>query len=318
MEAIDKKVFLGDHNILRLTWPVQHAINYGVRINFEEGNQQNEVKYTARVTRLNPAPTGEPLFQIERTSEVFINETLPDLVTDRLAYTAGKVFYPLIISVDNNGGFASIFNHQQILTRWEKTKTDILDNFEGQLVEDYVASMEKQLAVRERIQMALLYNDWFLQTFFKPIYKTYGTNYSAESTYRFPLLKGRMIDGYLTRESLTPHVNDFGAIELLHDGIIALDAGDVIDVLMPSGSYNGYYALHPQLKHIISVVSDFAYDDKATADVKVKIFLIPDNGQDFDHDFMPGKTDVSHTQQSGLVIIDHEPKKGFWDRILNI
>jgi hypothetical protein len=318
MEAIEKQAVLGDH-ILRLTWPDQQSKSFGVRINFEEKSQQpQEVKYTVRVTRLKPAANGDALFQIERTSEVYINETLPDLIADRLAYMAGKVFYPLVISVDKNGGFSNVANHEQILKRWEKTKANILDNFEGELVEHYVSRMEKQVAVRERVQMALLYNDWFLQTFFKPIYKPYEPNYSSESLFMFPLLKESGSSGYTTRESLNPSFNDFGAIELLHDGKIMPDEGDVIDALMPSGQYNGYYTLHPNNRQVIAIVADFSYDDQQVADVKVKIFRIPENGEAFDHDFMPGKAASTSNPQSGLVIVDGEPERSFWDRLFNL
>jgi hypothetical protein len=315
METVNKKVVFADNNILRLQWPVQQSLSYGVRVNFEEEAAKNEVKYQVRVTRLKPAATGEALFQIERTSDVFINEQLPDLVADRLAYTAGKVFYPLVISVDGNGGFESVYNHQQILKRWEATKANIMANFDGELVEQYVARMEKQLASRAQVQMALFHNDWFLQTFFKPIYKTYGPGHTSQSTYRFPVLKSLLVDGYTTQEKLNPYFTDFGAVELVHEGAIIPATDDAIDIPVGSGSYEGYYILHPGFKHIVFIISDFEYQDEKKTNVKVKIFMIPQNGQAFDHDFILNGKDAAYPQQPGLVIVDGPDKGSFWDRL---
>jgi hypothetical protein len=314
METVNSKIYVDGSNTLRLKWPVGKSINYGVRIVFDEEGAQNEVKYETRVTRLKPSATGEALFQIERISDVFVNETLPDLIADKLAHAAGKVFYPLIISVDKNGGFEGIANHQQILKRWEGAKANIMDNFEGRIIEDYVARMEKQLALRENVQTALLQNDWFLQTFFKPIYKTYGL-VNGGISYKFPVLKSLMSDGYFTRENLQQQENDFGALQLIHEGYLPPDAEDPT---APTGSYEGFYVLHPQNKHIISIVSDLTYREQTTINIKVKIFMTPENGHPFDHDFAQDKTGAAYADGEGLVVIDGAPRKSFWDRILNI
>ena len=221
MDISNKTIYYSGLNALRLDWPAEVCLKYGVLIIFNEGEENsNEVKYEVRVTRLKPGKEGQPLFQIERISDVFVNEILPDLVADRLAYAAGKVFYPLVITVDQNGGFQSIYNHQDILKRWQSVKKKVLDNFEGGLVEDYVERMGKQLANTDSINLAFLNNDWFINTFFKPVYKEYGQSRIIESIYKFPIARGFNVEGYLTQEKLGAQSNGFGAIELIHDGTI--------------------------------------------------------------------------------------------------
>lgn len=318
MDISNKPIYYSNLNALRLEWPAELSVKYGVLITFNEGEEDsNEVKYEVRVTRLKPGKEGQPLFQIERITDVFINETLPDLVADRLAYAAGKVFYPLVIAVDQNGGFQGIYNHQEILKRWQSVKKKVLDNFEGGLVEGYIERMEKQLANADSINLAFFNNDWFLQTFFKPVYKEYGQNHVTESIYKFPIVRGFNVEGYLTQEKLGAQSNSFGAIELVHNGTIMPLEDELYITNKTTGNYEGYYLLHPKFKRILSVVSDFNYAAKEKAKVKVRITIIPENDKEFDHDFELD-THVKGVPVTEMVMIDRQsPRKGFWDRLLN-
>jgi len=318
MDISNKTVHYSGINALRLEWPAELSVKYGVLITFNEGEEDsNEVKYEVRITRLKPGKDEEPLFQIERISDVFVNEILPDLVADRLAYAAGKVFYPLVITVDQNGGFQSIYNHQEILKRWQSVKTKVLDNFEGGLVEEYLERMEKQLANADSINLAFLNNDWFIHTFFKPLYKEYGQHRTAESVYKFPIAKSFNVEGYITEEKLSGQTNSFGAIELLHNGTIKPLEDDLYIANRATGDYEGYYLLHPKYKRIISVVSDFNYGAPLMSKVKVKITVIPKSGEEFDQDFQLD-TNVRGLPVTEMVVIDGQTsRKGFWDRLLN-
>jgi len=317
MDISNKTIHYSGINALRLEWPAELCIKYGVVLTFNSAEgKSNEVKYVLQITRLKPGPAGQALFQIERIGDVFVNEILPDLVADRLAYAAGQVFYPLVIAVDQNGGFESIYNHQEILKRWPGIKDNILNNFEGSVVEDYIGRMEQQLANADCIQLAFLNNDWFIQTFFKPIYKEYGPDQVAESTYKFPIARDFKTEGYLTREKLSAETNDFGGIELLHEGpILAMEEEELYLDSQITGDYKGVYLLHPKFKRIISVVSDFTYQELQKKSVQVKIVLIPEEGNDFDHDFILD-TNVTGLPVSEMVILDGQSGKGFWDRLL--
>ncbi|MDQ0636518.1 hypothetical protein QF042_000083 [Pedobacter sp. W3I1] len=317
MDISNKTIYYSGINALRLEWPAELSVKYGVLITFNEGEEDsNEVKYEVLVTRLKPGPEGQPLFQIERIGDVFINEILPDLVADRLAYAAGKVFYPLVITVDQNGGFQTVYNHAEILKRWQSVKNKILSDFEGSLVENYIEQMEKLLGNPDSIQIALL-NDWFIQTFFKPLYKEYGQHRSSGSIYKFPIAKGFNVEGYITEEKLSGQTNSFGAIELLHNGIIKPLEDDLYIANRATGDYEGNYLLHPKYKRIISVVSDFSYGAPIISKVKVKITVIPKSGEEFDRDFQLD-TNVTGVPVTEMVVIDGQTsRKGFWDRLLN-
>lgn len=317
MDIANKTIYYSGINALRLDWPAEVSVKYGVLITFNEGTEEaNEVKYEVQVSRLKPGLEGQPLFQIDRISDVFVNEILPDLIADRLAYAAGKVFYPLVITVDQNGGFQTVYNHKEILKRWQSVKAKILGDYEGDLVETYIRRMEKQLASLDNIQLAFL-NDWFIQTFFKPIYKEYGQNRTTESVYKFPIAKGFNVEGYITAEKLSGETNSFGAVELLHDGTIKPLEDDLFIANRATGDYEGYYILHPKYKRILSVASDFKHGAPEKSKVKVRITVIPQSGQEFDYDFQLD-TNVKGLPVTGMVVIDgQETRKGFWDRLLN-
>ncbi|WP_343522827.1 hypothetical protein [Pedobacter sp.] len=317
MDISNKTIYYSGVNALRLEWPAELSVKYGVLITFNEGEENsNEVKYEAKVTRLKPGTEGQPLFQIERVSDVFVNEMLPDLVADRLAYALGKVFYPLVITVDQNGGFQNIYNHQEILKRWPAVKKRVLDNFEGSLVEKYIERMEKQLINPDSIQLAFL-NDWFIQAFFKPLYKEYGQHRITGSIYKFPLVKDFNVEGYITEEKLSGETNSFGAIELWHKGVVKPLADDLYIANRAAGEYKGYYLLHPKYRRIISVVSDFSYGAPVGSKAKVKITVIPEDGLEFDHDFELD-TNVKGMPVTEMVVVDGQrPRKGFWGRLLN-
>ncbi|WP_406824869.1 hypothetical protein [Pedobacter sp. KACC 23697] len=318
MDISNKKIYYSGVNALRLEWPADLSAHYGVLITFNEGEgNANEVKYEVRVTRLKPGKTGQPLFQIDRISDVFINEIPPDLIADKLAYELGKVFYPLVITVNQNGGFQSIYNHEEILKRWQSVKKNVLDNFEGQLVEDYVCRMEKQLSNPDQITLAFVNNDWFIHTFFKPVYKEYGPHHATESLYKFPIARNFDVEGYLTQEEISSETNHFGAIELVHNGIIKPLEDELFITYRHTGDYVGNYFLHPKNRRILSVVSDFSYRAQEESKVKIRITVIPENGFEFDHDFELD-TNVKGLPVTEMVIIDGQsPRKGFWDRLLN-
>ena len=297
---------------LRLKWIPDRSVSYGVCITFENENSVNEVKYEVKVSRLKPGSNNEPLFLIERTSEVFVNEGIPELVADRLAYEAGKVFYPLVISVDNNGGFERVYNHEEIIKRWPKIKSKLLSNFDGEMTDYYIANMEKLLAIPLNVTNVFGKNDWLINTFFKPLYKVYQKDKIEKMT--FPILNNSNVDNYLIAEKFDKNPNSFGAIEVLHEGNIELENTDNFEQAF--GNYQGRYFLHPKYKYIISLMSDFSISRYINAKVKVRIFMVPEDGRDFDYDFL-STFDENNTISSRSVILDGPPQKSFWERLLN-
>ncbi|TCD07639.1 hypothetical protein EZ449_13970 [Pedobacter frigidisoli] len=312
MGAIDSSTKHRPQQALRLKWLPGTSLQYGVRIDFGLEGSGNEVKYQVLVTRLKPSTDNEQLFQIERIGDVYVNEIIPDLIADRLSYEAGKVFYPLVISVNNNGGFESVFNHSEILSRWKKVKAGIQQNFDGDLAEEYMTNMEKLLLMPVTITNAFARNDWFINTFFKPIYKVYEAD--KLEAINFPILNDLNIEGYDVNETITEDEYSFGSIEMKQQGAIAVDNVDRQKGL--SGTYEGRYFLHPLTRHVVGIVSDFAVQHYLSNQVKVRVFVIPENGKSFDQDFASEALE-SETTTGEAIILDGPREKSFWERLFN-
>jgi hypothetical protein len=95
---------------------------YGVLIFIEKDGIENSIKYELEIKYLKRIEKTHYLLWIDRVSEVFINDQLPDLLVDQLCYETGKIFYPLQIEIDAQGTFLSVYNMEEIQDRWKKKK----------------------------------------------------------------------------------------------------------------------------------------------------------------------------------------------------
>jgi len=265
---------------LKLSWPLGKPIPYGVRIVLGSGDHPTEIKYEVEVSFIQHIDENN-LFRIDK-KQVYINETLPDLVADQLAYEVGTVFYPLVVALDHEGAFVGIANQTEIRERWPKHKLGILDYFEGDVVEEYLRIFEDKLYNDSDINMAFL-NDWFIASFFATLYKDYGHSYLVNSYFRFPNVTSFAVDGYSVNQQLEGNYNHFGAITLVHQGI-AHEEDPISGETNAVGTYSACYTLHPRFRHIISLIANYQY--RGTQDTKVYIHLIPPEGLDVDYDFM--------------------------------
>lgn len=302
---------LVDEN-LRLKWPIGKSLEYGVRLDIDTDGEKNEIKYHIHISRIEPQGDAPFTFEIDR-SELYINEIPPDLVADKLSYAIGKVFYPLKVSVDSSGGLETICNHDEILSRWQTVKAKVLEDFEGELVDNYLDRMDVLLASIDQVNTSLFLNDWFLNVFFKPIYKRYSSTMLSEEDLlmRFPIIQSFRWS-YSVFESLQPNYNDFGAIEIDHHGEVDVDLE--FDEEPCKGMYKGKYVLHPNNHTIVAVLSSFSFDQQVKNSVEVKLFLIPEEGKSFDYDFQEQKN-ISFMSQDEIKVIDEDKKTSIWDRL---
>lgn len=68
--------------------------------------------------------------------------------------------YPLEIVVDEFGEWVAVYNHNEIESRWEKIKNEILDYYEGEVVETYIEHIEYALESADTL-FELLASDYF-------------------------------------------------------------------------------------------------------------------------------------------------------------
>lgn len=235
---------------LVLQWPIGSWRKYGVQIDFSEDGVDNEIKYETVIRRLEDHDSGDRLFEINRSADVWINEKEPDLVMDKLAHETGKVVFPLLLRVDAAGVATAIENYAAILQRWPDVKNSLSDYFEGEFFDQYVAKIEQVLFNVDRFTFAVLYRDWFLQSYFLPIFKNYGEERTRIDYLKFPLPASFGNPGFFSQQTIADYTTDQGAIELTHRGELQEDEG--LTIQKYKGSYEGIVRLHPFHNHIVA------------------------------------------------------------------
>lgn len=278
---------------------------YGLTILFEEDGKSNEIKYELSVIYLGLSDEHTFLYQIDRTSPVYIDEAIPDLLADKLAYEAGKIFYPLVVETRKDGKFLAVKNSEEIRKRWIKAKAGIEDYFEGIYAAKYIRLMDERLADDHFIQICFR-DDWFIQTYFQSIYKNYLKDLNVEENLSFPNLDPAAL-GYKTIERVSPLTNHFGSIMLQHEGYLEQD-----ETQQATGGYQAKYIFSPASKAVQIIIAEWWIKEISTQKVTLKLFTM----DKLDHEKLP--TNITASSIEGLVFLDgnktNKSNKGFWSK----
>ncbi|MCX2451706.1 hypothetical protein OQX61_10580 [Pedobacter sp. PLR] len=277
--------------------------HYGLVILFEEEGLWHEIKYELSVTYLGLNEEQNFLWQLDRTSPVYINEVIPELLADKLAYEAGKIFYPLIVETKRDGKFLGVKNCNEIRKRWTKVRVDIENYFEGTYAAKYIHLMDERLMEDNFIQICFR-EDWFIQTYFQSIYKNYNAQLNLEEQLVFPNLDPMAL-GYKTVESVNPRTNHFGALQLQHQGILEQD-----EINLATGGYQAKYILSPVSKAIQMIIAEWWVKEITEKKVTLKLFTT----DKLSNEKLP--TNIAAASIENLVFLDgnktNKSEKGFW------
>lgn len=201
--------------------PENVFFNYGVIITIQNGNIKNELKYNTSVRWLRKE-NKQHYFEVNRTSDVYLNEEEVNEIADLLAYKTSKVLYPLQISVDEQGKFYGIENLSVFSERWVSIKEDLYKEFEGETVDEYCRKIERLLEEPEAL-IFYLKNDYFLRTFFFGIYQKFDQDYQVELQETFPVADNAVEPQYEISLEIDPLKDDYNLINIegtgeLNDG----------------------------------------------------------------------------------------------------
>lgn len=212
-----KLVTFGNENKL-IFEPENSSYKYGVSITIEIGDKQNEIKYETYVKWLK-TENKLHFFEIDRISKLFINEEEINNIADLLAYKTSQVLYPLQISVDETGKFNEVENLPVFKQRWEDVKSEVLKEFEGETVEEYLLKIEKTIDESEIISL-LIKNDFFIRTLFFGIHQKYGIQYSANGEESFPVADNPVEPNYSIKWEIDPLKDDYDLINIVGNGTL--------------------------------------------------------------------------------------------------
>ncbi len=215
VEKKPRKVSLGNNYRLPFS-PEQMNESYKVKYIAEAGDEIDVTEMKISIKWIAADKNKYHLFEINRASDIYINGKMPDTMMDGLAAKTAEVLYPLKIVVDEFGKWTDIYNHAEIESRWGKIKSEILDYYEGEVVEKYIEHVERTLESSERV-LSSLRSDYFLRAFFNGIHVGYTADYEFEKDLSFPLQK-ETESVFRVQHKMAPNLDDAGYIRIEQKG----------------------------------------------------------------------------------------------------
>lgn len=210
-----QKVSLGENHKLPFL-PKQIDESYKVKYTYEVGEETDVTEMKISVRWLATDKNKYHLFEINRAPDIYINGKIPDTLMDGLAAKTAEVLYPLKIVVDEFGKWIDVHNHGEIESRWEMIKSEILDYYEGEVVEKYIEHVESTLENSERL-LSSLRSDYFLRAFFNGIHVGYTADYKFDKDLSFPLQK-ETESVFRAQHKMAPNLDDAGYIRIEQKG----------------------------------------------------------------------------------------------------
>ena len=198
--------------------PQNSSLSYGVIIKIENGEKQNELKYSTSVRWLK-SENKLHYFEIDRISNLFINDEEVNEMADLLAYKTSKVLYPLTVSVDEQGKLNDIENVFEFKTRWNAVKDEVNKEYEGEVVDLYCQKIEAILNEQDAL-FVYFKNDFFLRTLFFGIYLKFNQSNQTEISAEFPLIKNAKEPEYRLKVEIDPVKDEYDLVNISAEGIL--------------------------------------------------------------------------------------------------
>ena len=212
-----KKVSFAPNNKLVYS-PVNTHYKYGVMITLENGEEKNELKYETSVKWVQKYGDFH-IFEIDRTSKLYINEEEANDIADLLAYETSKVLFPMHLMVDEDGNWEEVAKYNKYPERWKTVKKHLQKQFEGEMVESYFQKIEKILETPEQINFYML-SDFFLRTLFLGYCTHYGKELIAEKHITFPIIENGIEPRFKIQAKANPYLDEYNLINVEMEGVL--------------------------------------------------------------------------------------------------
>jgi len=243
-EKKTQKVSLGsDYGLPFL--PERLNERYRVKYTFEVGHQVDVTEMAIDVKWLATDKNSYHLFEITRSKIVHINGLPPQSLIEKLGAKNAEMLYPLKIVVDKFGKWVDIYNYDEIESRWENIKNEILDYYEGELTEACIDYTEKNLRDSDTLLRSLR-SDYFFRTFFNGIHVGYTADYAFKNEVSFPLEEDEEAIFEVTQK-ISPFLDGDGFVKVDQKGVY-MDSGlGILYGYSPSKvNYNAVYFLNSE------------------------------------------------------------------------
>lgn len=277
-ESITNKQ-LKNWNIYPRSQTLNHA--YWFRYILEDEKSKTEIHYKILVRYLREGTGETDLYFIHRISDVYINDELPDLCMDELAYETGKVFYPMVIEIDKKNQWVELRNYTQIKDNWINTVRPFVQlRFGGEIGEKYLARMDNVIQSKHSIEEAFK-NDLFFRFYFNTFYHSYSQKFEIDRVLEFPVGKDSL-SYFKTKCSLNRNLTDRGYKEITQNGISVIKSTSG-EEYMPDNqfTYSAKILLETKTNYVKEAMAEWRSDQRQQ---KTTLILFPLR-QQCDEDF---------------------------------
>ena len=259
-ESEPKNVLLGKDFSLSFN-PIHTYNEYGVMIKIEqEEKEAQNIKYETSVKWLSQDKEGNIVFEINRLSQLYINDEEANSIAEELASKTSKVFYPLQIKVNQIGDYIGLENHKDIVYRWVDVKRAILTEYEGETVEEYLELMENSIKEESNVYHSLK-KDFFIRTLFNSFYISHSSDLIAENSISYPLFSDKEDLNFQVTQKIKPHLDEYNLVNIEQKGDLVeednaeeLENKNALINGKEEGKYFAKYFLHPNSFIVESVL----------------------------------------------------------------
>lgn len=284
-EEAQEKVTLSSTNFNLVFRPEELKREYRLKYTIEKGENIDTMRQEMSIKRLLTKEIEYFYFEVDTVSKLYLNGTEVDGLAVELAENTAQILYPLQIVVDDNGKWRDIYNFDAIQKRWEVKKQDLLEYYEGDTTNQYIAIVDKTLQSKEKLVNKLAGN-WFLRAFFNGIHIDYTEKLEIEKNVYYPISTNIIEPKFLVQQKINEKLDEKKRLIVEQKGTLD-DERSKIDFengsefpfhamsnensMKAKGSYEAKYFLDPNNHNINELLLECLIEVEPIQKIKVEV-----------------------------------------------
>lgn len=252
---------------------------------FENEKLIKELHYEVEINCEISDTSNDFIFEINR-KQIYINQQEPDLLVEQMLDKCSKALFPIKIIPANDGTLYEIYNHNEIVKRWQSLKEHLGTYYYSEIAYKILNKVQKLILNKDALEKSLN-QDWFFHLYFSPLYIEYPLEKPQTYNWKSPVFGNQSID-YQTDQTIEQHYTATHKIIINAKGK-SIDERSIDEVLRglnyPQSKLQGkpykplesemevQYKLYGEDKSIFSIISTFNTKINATLNKVQKIAL---------------------------------------------
>lgn len=244
--------------------PFELDHQYSVLYTIQKGETTQTIEQNFSVRRLRSEAKQDDyhFIQIEKVSELLIDNKSVEVKACKVAEKTAELLYPLRVVVDKFGKWVDLNSYDKLKERWEKQKDEIKDLYDGFMYEILTRNIEAAITDNNSL-IEFMSGDWFLRAFFNGIHSAYSRKFEIEKKLYFPVIANFEDIEFLITQKVNPYLNELNRIEVTQTGE---SANEYLEE-----NYKAQYFLNPNnylIEHLVLECDLKDMNRKITVEVK--------------------------------------------------